>query len=85
MLDEKVKKWNQQAIQAIVNFFHKLNIVTDKQLINDQQNIPIYIGQAKTERITCATGEYDAQEDIITLSEEELTSPDFSDYDNPNV
>ncbi len=83
--EEFINHCNLQAIDAILSFINQYDIVIDDELIEDQQQIPITIGRIKTEKVSCAVGEYNEVEDSITINEEELAREEMMDFKNKSV
>lgn len=83
--EEFIKECNRKAIEAIMEFIGKFNILVDEKLIEDQINIPVTIGRIKTEIIEHATAEYDDETDSITVNIEEFEREKLTNYNNKNV
>lgn len=83
--EEFIKECNRKAIEAIMEFIEKFNILVDERLIEDQINIPVTIGHTKTEMIEHAIAEYNEETDSITVNIEEFEREELTNYDNKNV
>ena len=83
--EEFINNCNQDAIDAILLFIHQFHIVIDDELIEEQLQIPVTIGKIKTEKVSCAVGEYNELNDSITINEEELEKEEMMDLEDPRV
>ena len=83
--EEFISNCNQDAIDAILLFINQFRIVIDDEFIEEQIQIPVTIGKIKTEKVSCATGEYNEFKDSITINEEELEREEMMDLEDSRV